>query len=165
MNAVRRLTGGAYDLFVPLVTDQQDVVALAVEPPSLGMHLRHQRARRVDGAQTTRLRFVMHGWRHTMCREDDDGAFRHLVRLLDEHGAERFEASYDVGVVHDLLADIDRCAVALESPLDGQHRAVNAGAVAARTREKHATPGLRDCFGHSTMLRLAVSQPPISGTA
>ena len=47
----RRLTGGALDLLVTAVADQQDVEVVAGEALGLLVHLRHQRARRVDGAQ------------------------------------------------------------------------------------------------------------------
>ena len=43
--------GGADDLLVPLVADEEDVVALRGEPAGLVVHLRHQRAGRVDRLQ------------------------------------------------------------------------------------------------------------------
>ena len=43
----------------------------------------------------------------------------------------------DVPVVHDLLAHVDRGAVALQRLLDGLHRPVDAGAVAARFGQQH----------------------------
>ena len=64
-----------------------------------------------------------------MGAEDDDGALGHLVGLLDEDRAAALEGGDDVLVVDDLLADVDRGAVDLQGPLDGDHRPVHAGAV------------------------------------
>ena len=47
------------------------------------------------------------------------------------------EGGDDVDVVHDLLAHVDGCAVVLEGLLDGDHRPVDARAVAARGRQQH----------------------------
>ena len=49
------LAGGADDLLVALVADQQDVVVLGGEPPGLVVHLGDQGAGRVDRAQVARL--------------------------------------------------------------------------------------------------------------
>src|SRR3954463_7406296 len=128
---VRGLPRRTDDLLVTLVTDQEDVVTLAVEPPCLRVHLCHQWTRRVDRAKRSLCRLLVHDGSDAMRRKDDHGAFWHLVGLLDEHRAEAFEPPYDVGVVHDLFADIDRGPVALQRTLYGQDRTVDAGAVAA----------------------------------
>jgi hypothetical protein len=57
VNVRRRLAGGADDLLVALVADEQDVVSLGGEPPGLVMHLGDQRAGRVDRAQAAVLGF------------------------------------------------------------------------------------------------------------
>ena len=64
--------------------------------------------------------------------EHDGRALGYLVELLDEHRAAGLEVGDDVLVVHDLLAHVDRRAVQVQGLLDGDHRAVDAGAVAAR---------------------------------
>ena len=51
-----------------------------------------------------------------MRRVDHGRAGRHLVELLDEHRAAALEIGDDVGVVDDLLADVDRCARAPRAP-------------------------------------------------
>ena len=83
--------------------------------------------------------------------EDDGGALGHLVELLDEDRAPRLEVGDDVLVVHDLLADVDRGAVEVQRLLDGDHRPVDAGAVAARCGQQHALarrfPDRRSCPG------------------
>ena len=66
----------------------------------------------------------------------------HLVELLDEDRAARLEVGHDVLVVDDLLAHVDRRAVQVERLLDGDHRPVDAGAVAARRGEQHGPLGL-----------------------
>ncbi len=85
---------------------------------------------------------LVHLGRDAVGREHDDGALGHLVGLLDEDRAALLERLHDVQVVHDLLADVDRRAVVLERVLDGLHRAVDAGAVAARLGEQHPTRAL-----------------------
>ena len=71
-------------------------------------------------------------------REHADRALRHLVLVVDEHGAEPFEAAHDVVVVDDVVADVDRGAVLLEQPLDDLDRPVDAGAERARRGEEDA---------------------------
>ena len=75
----------------------------------------------------------------------------------------------DVSVVHDLLAHVDRRAVGVERPLDGDHRAVDAGAVAARcghhdVLDRGVIEGLVR-IGHGDQSRSAVpaSAPPGAG--
>ena len=74
-----------------------------------------------------------------MGTEDDDRALGHLVGLLDEDRAAALEGRDDVLVVDDLLADVDRRTVDLQGPLDGDHRAVHAGAVPPRVGEEDAS--------------------------
>ena len=78
------------------------------------------------------------GGRDAVGREHDDGLLGDLVELLHEHRAPRLEVGDDVLVVHDLLADVDRGAVEVEGLLDGDHRAVDAGAVSAWSGQAYA---------------------------
>ena len=128
-------------LDVVLVADERDEVAAVGVVPRLGVHLVHERARRIDDAKAARLRALLHRRRDAVRREDADRAFRDLVLRLDEHRAEPFEAAQDVVVVDDRVADVDRRAVLLEQALDDLDRAVDAGAERARRREQDATPG------------------------
>jgi hypothetical protein len=75
--------------------------------------------------------------------EHDRRALRHLGLLVDEDGAARLEVADDVEVVDDLLADVDRRPVEVERLLDRLDRALDAGAVAAGSRQEH----LRDPAG------------------
>ncbi len=86
----------------------------------------------VDGLQLPGLGFFVHVGRNAVRGEHDDGPLGHLVGLFDEHRAGLGQRVDDVAVVHDLVADVDRRAVLLQSTFDGLHRAVHAGAVAAR---------------------------------
>ena len=64
-----------------------------------------------------------------------DGSLGHLIDVVDEDRALRFEVAHDVQVVHDLLAHVHRGAVLRERPLDGLDRTLDARAVAARRGE------------------------------
>ena len=132
-----RLAGGALDLFVALVADEQDLVVVAGEAHGLAVHLRHERARRVDRLQTAIGCRVHDGRRHPVRAEHDVRTRRHLVDLVDEDRALLLELGHDVDVVHDLLAHVHGRAVALERLLDGDDGAVDAGAVAPRRRQEH----------------------------
>ena len=64
-------------------------------------------------------------------------AGRHLVGLVDEHGALGAEVLDDGAVVDDLVADVDRRPVQLERPLDHRDGAGHARAEAARLGKDH----------------------------
>ena len=85
----------------------------------------------------------VHPGRDAVGGEDDGRALGHLVDLLDEDRAARLQVGDDVLVVHDLLAHVDRGAVEVERLLDGDHRPVDAGAVAARRGQQDGTLGAR----------------------
>ena len=135
LNVFRGLAGGADDLLVTLVADQQDVVVVGGEPLRLLVHLGHQWAGRVDGLQAPGVGLVVDLGGHAVRGEDHDGALRHLVVLLDEDRSLGLQRRYDVLVVNDLLAYVDRRTVKLERLLDRLHGPVDAGAVTARLRE------------------------------
>ena len=127
-------------LDVVLVADERDEVAAVGVAPRLGVHLVHERARRVDDPEPAPLRVLLHRRRDAVGREDADRALRDLVLRLDEDRAEPLEAAQDVVVVDDRVADVDRRAVLLEQPLDDLDRAVDAGAERARRGEEDAAP-------------------------
>ena len=136
-DVVGRLAGGALDLLVALVADEQDLEVVAREAHGLAVHLGDERAGGVDGVQAAVGGRVHDGRRHAVRAEDDVRALGHLVDLLDEDRALLLELGDDVDVVHDLLAHVDGRAVVLERLLDGDHGAVDAGAVPARSGEQH----------------------------
>lgn len=73
--------------------------------------------------------------------EDDDRSFGHLIGLADEHRAALGQGVDDVAVVHDLLADVYRRAVLVESPLHRFDSPVDAGAIAARLGKQDTLGG------------------------
>ena len=137
LDVIGRLAGGADDLFVALVPDQQDVVVLPGEPLGLVVHLGHQRAGRVDHLQIAGGRRLVHGRGHTMRGEDHDGALGHLVGLVDEDRAALGQCLDDVAVVHDLVTHVDRRPMFLQGELDGFDGAVHTRAVTTRLGEQH----------------------------
>src|SRR5260370_16610720 len=100
-----------------LVADQRYEMAAVGVPPRLGVHLVHERARRVDDAQAAPLRILLHRGRDAVGGEDADLAFRNLRLVLDEDAAELLEPAHDVLVVDDLVAYVDRPPVPLDHPL------------------------------------------------
>ena len=95
--------------------------------------------------QPRRAASSSHGARDAVRGEDHRGAVRHLVELLDEHGAEAAQPLDDVAVVHHFVTHVDRRAEQLDRALDDVDGAIDAGAEAARIGEQdlHATPSSR----------------------
>ena len=141
LHVVGRLARGADDLFVALVTDQQDVVVVAGEALGLVVHLGHQRAGGVDDLQLALRGRGVHRRCDAMRGEHHDRALGYLVGLVDEDRAGVGQRLDHVPVVHDLVADVHRRAVLLERPLDGLDRAVDARAVPARLGQQHPLAG------------------------
>ena len=96
------------------------------------VHLGHQRAGGVDGAQAAVLGGLDDGGRDAVGGEDHQGAFGDLVGFVDEDGALFLQGADHVDVVHDLLADVDGRAVVLQGLFHRDDGTVHAGAVAAR---------------------------------
>ena len=128
----RGLARGALDLLMALVADEQDVVVARGEALGLVVHLGDQRAGGVDRLQGPPGGLLVHGRGHAVGREDDDRPLGDLLGLLDEDRAAILQGLHDVGVVHDLLADVDGRAVLLKRLLDRLDRAVDPRAVTAR---------------------------------
>ena len=119
-------------VFVP---DQHDGVVLAGVADRLEVHLGHQRARGVDHAQPAALGFITHRGRDAVRAENDRRIVRHFVELVDEDRALRPERLDDVGIVHDLLAHVDRRPADVQRELHDVDRALHARAEPARARE------------------------------
>ena len=69
-----------------------------------------------------------------MRREHDRPPLGHVALVVDEDRAASLEVADDVGVVDDLLANVNGRPVQVEELLDRVHGAFNPGAVAARRR-------------------------------
>src|SRR5581483_3435815 len=121
-----------------LVPDERDEVAAVGVASRFGVHLVHERARRVDDAQPAPKRVLLHGGRDAVRREHAVLALGDLGLVLDEDGAELLEAPHDVLVVDDLVPDVDGSTVLLEQSLDDLDRAVDAGAKGPRRGEEDA---------------------------
>ena len=145
-DVVGRFTGGALDLFVAGVPDQQDLQALAREPAGLVVHFGDQRAGGVDGLQAPFGGLGVHRRRHAVGREHHGGTFGNFGELLYEDGAARLEILDDVPVVDDLLPHVHGWSVQVERPLDRDHGPVDARAVSARRGHDNA-------FGHGAQSR------------
>jgi hypothetical protein len=132
----RGLAEHADNLVVPAVSDQHDRIALLGEPGGLPMHLAHQRAGGVDDLQVLFRRGRFDHRRYAMGAVHDAGARRNLVELVDKHDALRAKAIDDVLVVNDLVVDVERRPIDVESPLERRHRHVHAGAKTAGAGEQ-----------------------------
>src|SRR5262249_55589940 len=108
LDVLWRLTGGADDLFVAFVPDQQDLVILGSEPARLIVHLGDQRAGGVDRPQPALPGGLVHTRRDAVGGEHNQSALWDLVGFLYEDRAALLERPHYVRVVHDLLADINR---------------------------------------------------------
>ena len=69
--------------------------------------------------------------------EHDRGAVGHLVELVDEDRAALLQVGHHPGVVHDLLAHVDRRAAQLERALDDLDRPLHPGAERPRPGQQH----------------------------
>ncbi len=154
-----RLTGGAHDLLVALVTDEQDVEVVAGEAHGLAVDLGDQRAGRVDGLQAQGLGLLVDHGGDAVGAEDDGGALGHLVGLLHEHRATLLQRGDDVLVVDDLLADVDGRAVELEGLLHRHDGAVDARAVPAGRGQEHALGGVSGGVSHGPIVGCGAGRP------
>jgi hypothetical protein len=97
-----------HDLFVPGVSDEDDALSFCCIAPCLNVHLRHERARRIDRGLPADCGTLVDRRGNTVSRENEDRSGRGLRLVLDEDRAALFEVADDVRVVHDLLANVDR---------------------------------------------------------
>ena len=118
------------------MADQDHGAARGVMTLGLAMDLGDQRAGGVDIEQVAAARLGRHGFRHAVRREHHRPVVRHLVELVDEDRALGLEVLDDIAIVHDLVTDIDRPAVALDGALDDLDGALDAGAETARAGEQ-----------------------------
>src|SRR5690606_13170153 len=77
--------------------------------------------------------------RHAVRGKDHQGALGHFAEFFDEDRTALLELFHDVLVVHDLLADVHRRTVMLESLLYGDDGSIDARAVTSRRRQQDTT--------------------------
>ena len=134
------------------MADHHDLPPFSAHLRDLDMDLGHQRTGGVEDAETARLRFLLHGLAHTVGRKHQGRARGHVGQFLDEDRALGLEVVDDIGVVHDLVAHIDRPAELGQRAFDDLDRAVHAGAETAR-------------FGQDDFFRLVHHSTPINCTS
>ena len=109
------------------------------------MDLAHQRTGGIEIEQAAARRFGRHGLGHAMGGEDHRRIVRHLVELLHEDGAAMLQLLDDEAIVDDLMADIDRRAIAGQRLFDDLDRPIHSGAESARGGEQDAKRRQRRC--------------------
>ncbi len=134
------------------VADQDDAVAGLGVAPGLDVHLRDERARRVDRVQLPRACVRVHRRRDAVGRQHDSLAGRNVLLALDEDRAPLLEIPDDVDVVDDLLAHVNRRAVQVEGLLDRFDGALDPGAITAGR-------GKKDTFDHELRIAVAAVHP------
>jgi len=131
-----RLAERADGLVVVVVADEDDRVALAGVVDRFQVHLRHERAGRVDRAEVLLRGHLADGGRDAVGRENERRVVGDLVHLFDEAGALFAQLVHDVAVVDDLLADVHGPIDDLERLFDDVDRAHHAGAEAPQTGDE-----------------------------
>ena len=79
--------GGAFDFFVSLVTNQQDVVTLFVKALNLAVNFGHKRTGGVDGLLVTSFGRFDNCRRYSMSGENHNAALRSFINLIHENRA------------------------------------------------------------------------------
>ena len=119
------------------MADEQDVQAFLDHPLGLAVDLGDQRAGGVEEAQAAVGRGLRHRLGDAVGGEHHRPVVGNLVELVDEHRAEVAKPVDDELVVDDLVAHVDRRAVALDRQLDDPDRPVDARAKPARGGDQH----------------------------
>ena len=148
--------------------DHHDLAPGGAQFCDFDVNLGHQGARGIEHAQPPLLCVALHYLRYAVRREHHDAACRHLIELVDKHGALGAQIVDHILVVHDFMPNVNRCAMHRERPLDDFDRAVNAGTKTTRLREDNfhrfsAVGGQTSRYDHS--LPLATSLVEVSSVA
>jgi hypothetical protein len=119
------------------VADEQDRVPVGCVAAGLDVHLGHERAGRVDRVQTPCPGVLVHRRRHTVGRKDHRPPLGNIELVLDEDRAASLEVADDMGVVDDLLANVNGRPVQVEELLDRVDGPFDPGAIAAGRSQKN----------------------------
>ena len=137
LSHIRGFALRAFDLFVVAMADQHQGAALARELDRLEVHLGDQRAGCIDDLEPALLGPLTDRRGNTMRGVDHARTLGHLIQLVNEDGALLGEIVYNVAVVNDFLADVDRRTECIQRNLHYIDRTHHARAKAARLEKKH----------------------------
>ena len=137
VDALAQLAHRAFDLGVALVADHDEFIALLGQLGHLHMHLGDQRAGGVEDLEAALGGLGAHRLADAVRAEHQRGAGRHVGQVLDEDRALGLQVVDHVGVVHDLVAHVDRRAELAQRALDDLDGPVHAGTEAARFGQHH----------------------------
>ena len=137
MHATRNAPPSALDLGMAGVPDQHHLAAFGGMALALLVDLGNQRTSRIDDRQSSLARFVLHCGRGAVGAEDGHRPVRHVGHFLDEHGALGAQALDHSFIVDDLVAHVDRRAVAFEGAFHDLDGALDAGAKSPRLSQQY----------------------------
>ena len=140
-HAIGGFAHGANHLVVPFMPDEHNGVALLGEADRFEVHLGHQRAGGVDGAQLARLGQGPDGGRDPMRAVQQKGPLGNLVDGVHKGDPLPTEAIDHVLVVHNLVVDVDVRAADLDRFIEAQDGHVHPGTEPPRIGQQH----LHDC--------------------
>src|SRR5262249_40340625 len=150
---LRQLPQRANDFRMAGMADEDDVAALAMMELSLAMHLRDERAGRVNGEDFARLGILEHRFWHAMRGKNDRlPCIGHFVQFLDENSTLRFQPLNHKFIMYDFMADIDRRAVNAERLLHCIDCTHHTGAKSARRAKEYMKLWH---FGHGKWARIS----------
>ncbi len=153
VDAVVELAHGALHLGVALVADHDEFVALFGELGHLDVHLGHQRAGGVKHMKAALRGLLLHRLAHAVRAEHQRGAGRHVGQVFDEDRALGLEVVDDIGVVHDLVAHVDRAPEFLQCAFDDLDGAIDPRAKAPRLGQNDLHAPARSVVGVSAVNR------------
>ena len=114
------------------MADHDELVTLFVQLGHFHMHLGHQRAGGIKNFETALAGFFLHRQADAVGAENQCRTSGHIGQVLNEDGALFFQIVHHIGVVHDLMAHINRAAKFVQRQFDDFNRTVNARTKTAR---------------------------------
>ena len=137
VNAALQLAHGAFHLGVTLVADHDELIAFFSQLGHFHMHFGHQRTGGIKNLETTCTRLLLNRLADAVGAEHQRGTGRHVVQFFNEDRALGFQVIYHIGVVHDLMAHINRPSELVQRALHDFNGAVHTGTEAAWLGQKN----------------------------
>src|SRR5580704_1861873 len=134
---IRSLSLGSLNLFMVAMSHQHKRITLLRELDRLDVNFGYERTGRVNYLQSALLGPFSNGRRNAVGRVDNPRPFRDLVQFVDEDCALLGQIRYDIAVVHNLLANVNRRAKGIERNLHDIDSPHDTGAEASRLEEKN----------------------------